>query len=145
MIGNMKKPQQLHRFLLKPKDDRVQRLNVPERDEILIVEEVERIISFAEHRRCLIAYFGNLILFSTERGDAWLIDPKRKYALCLALAGKRQKFEVSDKDKKYMIAWTSDFYIISNKFVVTDDKTKRIKTYYGYPTKELTGFIKRKL
>lgn len=55
----------------------------------LVVREVEYIVARAAESDARVVTLGQLVFFSTETGDAWLLDPEDRLALCLAKAGRR--------------------------------------------------------
>jgi hypothetical protein len=63
---------------------RKQRLS---REQINIQREVEYIVRRAAERNARVVTLGPFVFFSTETGDAWLLDPSDHLALCLARDG----------------------------------------------------------
>lgn len=52
---------------------------------------------------------GPLILFSTEDGDAWLLDPEEELVMNLAWRGVRQEFDITDTGRVYRIGWHGQY------------------------------------
>jgi len=44
---------------------------------------------------------GQLVFFSTETGDAWLLDPEDRMALCLAKEGSRLPVQIVETATRY--------------------------------------------
>ena len=61
-----------------------------------IGREIASIIGSAQANVARVVGLGPLILFSTETGDAWLLDWQDDTALCLARLGVQQQFTITD-------------------------------------------------
>ena len=80
---------------------------------------------------------GQLVLFSTETGDAWLLDAADHLALRLARDGDAEPTHIEDTETTFAIEWTCEYRIEGSAFVYTDRDTGRATTIYGYPTQKL--------
>lgn len=80
--------------------------------------------------------FGQLVLFSTETADAWMLDPEDGPALCLARDGETQPFTIKETENTFSIEWNVDYRIDGNLFIVTE-RSGRIRSIFGYPTEEI--------
>jgi len=98
--------------------------------------EIDYIIGRAQNGEARIVTIGPLVLFSTETGDAWMLDPEDRLALCLARGGERESFTVTETPKGYAVAWQASYRIDGEKFVVLE-QSGRIRTIFGYPTKKI--------
>ena len=76
---------------------------------------------------------GPLILFSTDTGDAWLLDWQDERALCLARGGTPQKVNIVETENDFAIEWTSD-YRITGDVMTLQDGTGKVESIHGYPT-----------
>jgi len=113
-----------------------QQSRVLSREEINVTKEADYIIDRAQAREGRIVTLGGLVLFSTDTGDAWMLDPGDGLALCLARGGERQRFSIDEDGDRYCIAWTSRYRIEGNAFhVVTEGRDAR--TIHGYPTEPI--------
>ena len=52
---------------------------------------------------------GSLIFFSTDNGDAWVLDFDDRLALCLALEGKAQPYRIVETDTRFAIEWNAKY------------------------------------
>jgi hypothetical protein len=59
-----------------------------EREQVSIQSEVKYIVRRAAERDAWVVTLGPLVFFSTETGDAWMLDPADGLALCLARDGE---------------------------------------------------------
>lgn len=73
----------------KPRASKTQH-RILNREQISISREAEYIISRAKEYDSRVVSSGPLVFFSSETGDAWMIDPEDHFALCLAQGGKTQ-------------------------------------------------------
>jgi len=88
-----------------------------------------------QHRR--IVTVGQLILFSTETGDAWLIDPADRLAARLARGGESEPIHIEESDTTFAIGWKGRYRIEGPAFVYADNDSGRVTTILGYPTGQL--------
>lgn len=79
----------------------------------------------------------HLLLFSTETGDAWLLDPADHLAVPVAQGGDPLPVHVEETAKNFTIGWTGTYRIDGPAFVYTEKDSRRIRTILGYPTEHL--------
>ena len=79
----------------------------------------------------------HLLLFSTETGDAWLLDPADHLAVPVAQGGDPLPVHVEETAKNFTIAWAGTYRIDGPAFVYTEKDSRRIRTILGYPTEHL--------
>ena len=85
-----------------------------------------------------IVTIGQLVLFSTETGDAWLLDPGDRLAARLAREGESQPIQIEETDTTFAIGWKRRYRIEGPAFVYSDEDTGRVATILGYPTDKLS-------
>ncbi|MGB7549114.1 MAG: hypothetical protein WBM14_15330 [Terracidiphilus sp.] len=90
----------------------------------------------ADHDQRMVT-IGQLILFSTETGDAWLLDVTDKLAARLARDGDPEPIHLEETDASFVIGWKGHYHIDGPAFVYSDRDTGRIITIIGYPTKKI--------
>ena len=88
--------------------------------EVNIGREVDYIVARAQERSGHIVQIGELVLFSSAGGDAWLFDTDDRLALCLVKSGVRQDFKVFDSPEQFGIEWTADYHVESTKLIVRE-------------------------
>src|SRR6266446_5971809 len=91
----------------------------------------------AAHHDGRIVTIGQLTLFSSETGDAWMIDRDDHLALQLVRQGDPEPFHIEETDSSFAIDWKGHYRIEGAAFVYTDRDTGRITTVLGYPTNKL--------
>ena len=84
---------------------------------------------------------GQLVLFSTETGDAWLLDPADRLATRLARDGESEPIHIEETDTRFAIGWKGRYRIEGAAFVYFDQDTGRVTTILGYPTDKLTQIV----
>ena len=109
-------------------------------EQISVTREVNNIIRRAQEGDARVIRLGSLVLFSTDTGDAWLLDPEDNLALCLARDGERQSFTVTETATSFGIEWNANYRIDGDAFVVAEH-SGRIRTILGYPTREISRTI----
>jgi hypothetical protein len=76
---------------------------------------------------------GQLVLFSTETGDAWLLDRTDFLAARLARDGEAEPIQIVDTAATFAIEWKGNYRINGPAFVYSDRDTGRVITIVGYP------------
>ena len=102
-----------------------------------LAEEVRSIIRRAADHDGRVVAIGQLTLFSSETGDAWIIDRDDRLALRLARDGDPEPFHVEETDTSFTIDWKGNYRIEGAAFVYTDRNTARSTIVLGYPTGKL--------
>ena len=90
----------------------------------------------AEHDERVVS-FGQIVLFSTESGDAWLLDASDHLAARLARDGDPEPIQIEDTETTFAIGWKGQYRIEGSAFVYMDGDTGRATTILGYPTQKL--------
>ena len=80
---------------------------------------------------------GQLILFSTQTGDAWLLDKDDGLAAPLTRDGDSEPVHIEETDANFTIEWKGHYRIEGDAFIYVDRKTGRTRTILGYPTQKL--------
>ena len=81
---------------------------------------------------------GSLVLFSTDTGDAWLLDPADRLAARLARDGDPEDLYFEETEARFAIRWKGAYRIDGPEFIYTDNHSRRTFTILGYPTHRLT-------
>ena len=102
-----------------------------------LAEEIRYIQGKAAEHDLRMVTIGQLILFSTETGDAWLLDVTDKLAVRLARDGDPEPIHLEETDTTFAIGWKGNYRIDGPTFVYSDRKTGRVTTIIGYPTKKI--------
>ena len=110
--------------------------------EVSVLGEVRHIVSLAARRESRIVTLGPLLFFSTESGDAWMLDPEDEYALCLARDGEALEPGIVETAESFSIPWSARFRIDGPAMVI-DEASGRIRTILGYPVREIQLWIRR--
>src|ERR1700752_1799141 len=102
-----------------------------------LADEVPYIQRQAAHQHGRIVTVGQLILFSTETGDAWLLDPADRLAARLARDGESEPIHIEEADITPPLGWQGCYRIEGPPFVSADNDSGRVTTILGYPTDQL--------
>ena len=106
---------------------------------IRLADEVRYIQHRAADHDGRIITIGLLALFSTETGDAWLLDRTDLLAARLARNGEAEPIQIVETAATFAIEWTGSYRINGPAFVYSDRDTGRVITILGYPTDKLVG------
>jgi hypothetical protein len=102
-----------------------------------LADEIDYIQGRAAEHDGRLVVVGPLALFSTETGDAWLLDPADHLAARLARDGDPEELHFQETEASFTIGWKGNYHINGDAFVFTDRDTARVTTILGYPTGRL--------
>ena len=103
-----------------------------------LAEEIEYIQDRAAERGGRLVTVGPLVMFSTETGDAWLLDPAEHLAARVARDGDPESIHFEETDTSFAVRWKGNYQIQGDAFVFIDRDTARVTTVHGYPTRRLS-------
>lgn len=105
-----------------------------------ISQEINTIIQLSHQREARLLSLGRLVFFSTQTGDAWILDPDEGRARCLSLDGEKQPFTINETPTDFSIDWDSEYRIKGRLFTVLE-YSGSVRTILGYPTLQLEEAI----
>jgi len=88
-----------------------------------------------------IVTIGQLVLFSTQTGDAWVLDPADRLAARLARDGESEPVHIEETDTTFTIAWKGHYRIDGSAFLYCDLETGQTRAILGYPTDKLAQTV----
>lgn len=100
-----------------------------------LADEVQYIQRRAADYDGRIVTIGPLVLFSTETGDAWVLDPADHLATPVAREGESLPVQIEDTSTSFTIGWTGRYRIDGDAFVYIDKDSRTVRTILGYPTR----------
>ena len=103
-----------------------------------LADEVRYIQRRAAEHDSRIVSIGQLVLFSSESGDAWMLDPCEHLAVRLASDGHPEPIYIEDTETTFTVAWTGQYGIVGPAFLYTDRHSKRVTTMFGHPIRKLS-------
>jgi hypothetical protein len=106
-----------------------------------LTEEVRYIQRRAAERHGRIVTIGPLMLFSTESGDAWILDPADHLAARVAAGGDPRPIHIEEAETSFAVGWEGRYHIDGAAFVYTDSQSGRVTTTLGYPTQQIADRI----
>lgn len=110
-----------------------------------LADEVRYIQRRAAQYDSRIVSIGPLLLFSTETGDAWMLDPADQLATPIARQGQALSVHIEDTDANFAVAWTGDYRIEGELFIYRDKDSGNNRTIFGYPTDRIAQQISKTL
>ena len=102
-----------------------------------LTDEVRYIQRRAANHDGRVITIGQLVLFSTDIGDAWLLDPADQLAARLARDGDPEPVHIEENDTTFAIGWNGRYRIEGDTFIYVDSDTGRVSTILGYPIDQL--------
>jgi len=109
----------------------------------MVLDEVKYFTELAAARDARLVTLGSLVFFSTDTGDAWLLDPDDDLALCLARDGVALPVDIKETPERFAIEWTST-YKIEGEVMLVIDRAGRTRRIHGYPTQAIAEAISRR-
>jgi hypothetical protein len=103
-----------------------------------LADEVRYIQRRAAEHDGRVVTIGPLVLFSTDTGDAWVLDPAEQLATRLARDGAPLPVHIEETDTTFAIGWTGPYRIEGDAFTYSDRESGRMITILGYPTRHLS-------
>ena len=103
-----------------------------------LADEIRYIQDKAADQDGCIVTIGQLILFSTDTGDAWLLDVTDHLAARLARDGDPEPISLEETDTSFAIEWKGHYRIEGYAFVYVGRNTGSVTTILGYPTQKST-------
>ena len=91
-----------------------------------LADEVRYIQNKAAEHDGRVVTLGQLILFSTDTGDAWLLDVTDQLAVRLARDGDPEPIHLKETDTSSAIGWRGRYHIEGLAFIYTDRDTGRV-------------------
>ena len=110
-----------------------------------LTDEVRYIQRRAAQYQDRIVTIGSLLLFSTETGDAWMLDPSDQLAVPIARAGESLPVHIQDTDTNFAVAWMGNYRIDGELFIFRDKDSGNTRTIFGYPTERIAQQISKTL
>jgi hypothetical protein len=102
-----------------------------------LAEEVRYIQNKAAEHDGRVVTLGQLLLFSTDTGDAWLLDVADQLAAPLARDGDPEPLHLEETDTSFAIGWKGHYRIEGAAFIYTDRDSRRVRAILGYPTQKI--------
>ncbi len=84
--------------------------------------------------------FGQLLLFSSNIGDVWLLVSD-KLAARVARDGDPEFIHLEEADASFAIGWKGSHRIDGSTFIFTGREPGRVTTILGYPTQAIAREI----
>ena len=97
---------------------------------IRLADEVRYIQHQAANHDGRIVTIGQLVLFSTETGDAWLLD-RTDFRRQLARNGEAELIQIVETATTFAIEWKGSYRINGPAFVYSDQDTAVLSPSWG--------------
>jgi hypothetical protein len=98
-----------------------------------LADEVRYIQNKAAEHDGRVVTLGQLLLFSTDTGDAWMLDVTDQLAAPLARDGDPEPIHLEETDTSFAIGWKGHYRIEGAAFIYTDRDSRRVRTILEYP------------
>jgi hypothetical protein len=106
-----------------------------------LADEVRYMQRRAAERSGRIVTIGPLLLFSTDSGDAWILDPADHLATRIAKDGVSTPVHIEETDTSFAVGWQGGYEISGAAFIFADTESGRVTTILGYPTQRIVDQI----
>ena len=105
---------------------------------LLLAKEIKYIQRRAAEHDARFVTVGPLVFFSTQTGDAWMLDPSDHLAARLARDGDPEPIDFQETDTNFAIGWKANYHIEGRAFVYADRESGRLTAILGYPIAKIT-------
>lgn len=102
-----------------------------------LMDEIHYIQERAAEQDSRVITLPQWLLFSSETGDAWLLDPADHLAVPLARDGDPLPVYIEENDKNFTVGWTGTYRIDGQAFVFSERNSGRVRAILGYPTRQI--------
>jgi hypothetical protein len=106
-----------------------------------LAKEVRAIQHRAAEHEGRIVSIGPLVFFSTDTGDAWMLEPADQLAARLAVGGDPLPVDIEETEASFAIGWHGRYQFDGDTFVYEDNQSRRLNAIRGYPVKQLLRVI----
>lgn len=106
-----------------------------------VADEVRYMQRRAAERSGRIVTVGPLLLFSSDSGDAWILDPADHLATRIATDGVSTPVHIEETDRSFAVGWQGGYEIRGAAFIFSDRESGRVTTILGYPTQRIVDQI----
>ncbi|MEO8427063.1 MAG: SEC-C metal-binding domain-containing protein [Verrucomicrobiota bacterium] len=110
-------------------------------EEVSFTGEAQSIQRSALAGQGRVVQLGQIVFFSTETGDAWMLDTADGRAVCVARDFERRPIPILETADKLTIEWNVDYQIGGEAFTVTEPNGAP-RTILGYPTEEIQRVVR---
>ena len=114
-----------------------------EQMKISLMAAVEEISAAASEKRQLIREMGVFVLFSTEKGNAWLFEVTQSDCVKLVTEGIPDPVPIDENPDTIEIEWSHTFSIENRKIILTAYNDKTVDELSDCPVQELSGSVRR--
>lgn len=106
--------------------------------------EIDYILQLATEGQTTLVSIDTCVLFSSEDGDAWLLDVEEGRVLCLMWRGERQSYQIKEDAKQFFVEYDGLCQIGEGVFHVQVENPKiGTRSIYGYPTQDIADMIRQ--
>ncbi len=106
-----------------------------------LAQEVRSIQHHAAEHDGRIVRIGPLVFFSTDSGDAWMLEPVDQLAARLAVGGDPLPVHIEETETNFAIGWQGRYRFDGDTFIYEDNQSRRLNAIRGYPVKQLLRVI----
>ena len=106
-----------------------------------LTDEVRYIQRRAAENNSRIVTIGQLLLFSAESGDAWLLDVSDQLAIPIARGGDALSIHIEESYSNFSVSWMGSYQINGAAFIYCEKDSGRVSTILGYPTRKILNQI----
>jgi len=105
--------------------------------EVDLTAEAEAIQARALQGQASVIRLGDIVLFSSASGDAWMLDPEDQLATCIASAHEPRPLPIEETASRVTVQWDASYAIEQGAFTVVEGGGKVRTIVAGYPLEEI--------
>lgn len=109
---------------------------------ITLMDAVKKIQQEAINKRAVVHELGVFFFFSTEQGDAWLMEMTECDCIQVAKGGKALEAPIDENSETIEINWSHTFTVGDNHIELTGYADKKVRLLENSPGRELNAAMK---
>jgi hypothetical protein len=111
------------------------------RKQMSIKGEAKYICACAGRQDPRVVTLGPLLFFSTQTGDAWVLDPSDGLARCLCRDGEQLPAGITESPQNFEVEWEAR-YTIEHEAMIFTSMSGNVRTVLGYPVDAIRNAIR---
>lgn len=110
---------------------------------ISLLAEIEKVQQAAAEKKQTLRELGVFIFFSSEEGDAWLLEMTEQDLVQVAAEGNALEAPVDENPETIEINWSHSFQIRDRQMYLTSYEDKKETILEDAPTQQVNAAIRR--
>ena len=125
------------------KEQEARRPTQPQQMRVTLMDGVKRIQEDAARKQPMVRELGVFFFYSTEQGDAWLLEMTDCDCIQVAAGGEALAPPIDENADTIEINWSHTFALENKQLLFTAYSDKTVTVMKGAPSRELNAAMRR--